>query len=186
MTATFDEPVTGDERTFVLTVRVKVVPAAVSYDAATRTARLDPTAALLTDTVYTATLTGVTDVAGNAMSPVSWTFTTGPAPSVTAATPGAGATGVRRNRSVTMTFGEAVAGVSARTVTLTRVSTGVTLTAKVTYDAARRTATLDPAASLAASTRYRVTVTGGTTGVRDLAGNPFVTRSWTFTTGKAV
>lgn len=29
----------------------------------------------------------------------------------------------------------------------------------------------------------RVTVTGGITGVRDLAGNPLTTRRWTFTTG---
>jgi hypothetical protein len=185
VTARFSEPVTGVAGgRFVLRAGAAVA-ATVSYDPATRTARLNPAAALLADTRYTATLSGVTDLAGNAMTPVSWTFTTGAAPAVTRVTPADGATGARRGRNVTVTFGEPVLGVSTRTVTLTRVSGGVTVTARVTYDAATRTATLDPPATLAAGTRYRLRVTGGPAGVRDRAGNPFVSRAWTFTTGQA-
>ena len=43
--------------------------------------------------------------------------------------------------------------------------------------------TLNPTTSLLPRVKYRVTVTGGPAGVRDLAGNPLVTRSWEFTTG---
>jgi hypothetical protein len=39
---------------------------------------------------------------------------------------------------------------------------------------------------MAANAQYRVTVTGGTGAVRDLAGNPVATRTWTFTTGSAL
>jgi hypothetical protein len=58
------------------------VPATVSYDAATRTATLDPTNPLDDAAFYTASLAGVTDVAGNAInSTFSWSFTTaGPPP----------------------------------------------------------------------------------------------------------
>ena len=67
------------------------VPAAVSYNATTRTATLDPAASLANDTKYTATLTGgaaaVRDAAGTPLATTSWTFTTGPAPVITAMTP---------------------------------------------------------------------------------------------------
>ena len=59
-----------------------LVPATVTYDAATRTATLDPTEPLKEAAVYTASLAGVTDVAGNAInSTFAWSFTTaGPPP----------------------------------------------------------------------------------------------------------
>src|SRR6185436_6393708 len=55
-----------------------VVPATVSYDAASATALITPTQALATSSTYTVNvLTGVRDVAGNAMSSaVSWSFST--------------------------------------------------------------------------------------------------------------
>ena len=54
----------------------------VTYDAATRTVTLNPTAALAPLTTYTVTIkggaAGVKDVAGNALSAdVTWSFTTG-------------------------------------------------------------------------------------------------------------
>ena len=52
------------------------VPSAVTYDAANRTARLDPTPTLLSNRAYTATLS-VTDIAGNSLAtPAIWSFTT--------------------------------------------------------------------------------------------------------------
>ena len=57
------------------------VPASVTYDAASQTATLDPTAPLAASTAYTATVkggsAGVKDAAGNALAADdSWTFTT--------------------------------------------------------------------------------------------------------------
>jgi hypothetical protein len=112
----------------------------------------------------------------------SWTFTTGPRPTVTTRTPGVSATNVGRTSNVSATFSEAVAGVSGSTVTL-RTSAGAAVTAVVSYNASTRTVTLNPSVTLAGNTVYRVTLTGGTTAVRDIAGNPLTTTSWTFTTG---
>ena len=42
-----------------------LVAGTMSYDAATRTSRLDPTAALTASTTYTATVSGARDAAGN-------------------------------------------------------------------------------------------------------------------------
>ena len=53
----------------------------------------------------------------------------------------------------------------------------------VTYDAATRTATLDPDAPLAHSTTYTATVKGGAGGVKDIAGNALAADfTWSFTT----
>ena len=73
--------------------------------------------------------------------------------------------------------------VSGTTFTLKTGSTAVA--APVTYDAATRTATLDPAADLAANTQYTATLTGGASGIQDAAGNALATVSWTFTTAAA-
>src|SRR5207344_2021699 len=65
-----------------------------------RTLSLVPPALLKASTLYTLTIAGIKDVAGNALaSPVTVTFTTGPspdlvAPTVVSTTPAANATGV--------------------------------------------------------------------------------------------
>ena len=113
VTATFSEAVTGvSGTTFQLRLGTTLVPAVVSYNAPTRVATLNPNVTLTADRIYTATLLGVRDVAGNTMTASTWTFTTGPAPTITATTPAAGATGVRRNSNVTATFSEAITGFS--------------------------------------------------------------------------
>lgn len=184
LTATFSEPVTGlTGSNFVLRRGTAGVNAVVTYNAATRTATLNPNATLLNDQVYTVTLSGVRDAAGNVMATSTWSFTTGPAPQITSTTPGSGATGVGRNRNVTATFSEAITGFSTATVRITRVSNGAVVQSTVGVSSGSRVLTLNPTTSLAARTQYRVTITGGTTAVRDLAGNPLTTRTWTFTTG---
>ena len=82
VTATFSEPVTGvSGTTFSLASSGGPVAASVTYDGPSRTATLDPSTNLAPDTTYTASLTaGITDGAGNALSPVTWSFTTGAAP----------------------------------------------------------------------------------------------------------
>ena len=76
MTATFSEAInaaTLTTSTFVLRNPAStVVPATVSYNAATRVATLAPSAELAASTTYTATIiggaAGVKDVAGNALA----------------------------------------------------------------------------------------------------------------------
>jgi hypothetical protein len=82
VTATFSEAVANvSTSTFTLRRGTAQVAASVSYDAASRTATLDPSADLLASAVYTATLTnGIADLAGNPLAPLSWTFTTATAP----------------------------------------------------------------------------------------------------------
>ena len=92
-----------------------------------------------------------------------------------------------RNSNVTATFSEAITGFTvAGTVRIDRVSTGVQVASAIAFNTTTRVLTINPGASLLANTQYRVTITGGTAGVRDLAGNPLTTRTWTFTTGAAL
>jgi hypothetical protein len=89
---------------------------------------------------------------------------------------------VSRTGNITATFSEGVTGVSGTSFVLRNATTGTAVTAVVTYNATTRVATLNPSVTLAATTRYTVTVTGSTTAVRDLGGNPLATSSWSFTT----
>ena len=188
LTATFSEAVTGvSGTTFQLRLGTTVIPTVVAYNTLTRVATLNPVGTLLADRVYTATLVGIRDLAGNTMATSTWSFTTGPNPTITATTPATGATGVLRNSNVTATFSEAITGFAvAGKVRIERVSTGTEVLSAVTFNTTTRVLTINPGTSLLANTQYRVTITGGTTGVRDLAGNPLTTRIWTFTTGAAL
>ncbi len=72
--------------------------------------------------------------------------------------------------------------ITASTVTL-RDGGGNPVAADVTYDAATRTATLDPTAALAEATTYTATVKGGASGVKDSAGNALASDdNWNFST----
>jgi hypothetical protein len=105
------------------------------------------------------------------------------APTVTATSPAAGATGVAMDANVTGTFSEGVdpSTVTSDTFTLTDGTTPVT--AIVAYNALGEVATLDPGADLAAGTNYTATIKGGTSGVKDVAGNALIAdKTWTFTT----
>ena len=77
--ATFSEAIQPGTLLFVLRDLLgNGVPAAVTYDSATRTATLDPTVLLDGETTYTATVQAAVDLSGNPLgAPVSWTFTTG-------------------------------------------------------------------------------------------------------------
>lgn len=78
VTATFDEPVDPASIGFELRGPGNtLVPANVTYDGPSRTARLSPNAELQLQTTYTATVSGVRDQSGNTMAnPDSWSFTT--------------------------------------------------------------------------------------------------------------
>jgi hypothetical protein len=82
-----------------------------------------------------------------------------------------------------VTFSEAIQGANTSTITVKNTATGAVVPATVSRYGTTNQWILNPAASLAAKTKYTVTVTGGSAAIRDLAGNSLSTASWTFTTG---
>lgn len=201
-TATFSEAIdasTLSTATFRITgPNSSVVAGVVTYDAPSRTATFAPTADFLPSTTYTARViggvSGVTDLAGNAMASTStWTFTTGVAPDVIAPTvtlrsPAALATNVVLNKTITATFSEDMdaATIVAGTFKITGPSASVVAGA-VTYDALSRTASFTPTGLLDPSTLYTATIVGGINGAKDLAGNAIAADvTWTFTTGTQI
>ncbi len=75
--ATFSKPVQSG--TIVFTLKDSSgnsVGATFAYNSSTNTATLTPSSPLAFAATYTATVSGAQDLAGNAMSPVSWSFTT--------------------------------------------------------------------------------------------------------------
>ena len=188
-TATLSEPVNGVLAAGNVTIRVgtlatgALVASVVSYDSATGLVTINPNASLLNDTRYTIRLNNITDLAGNPLPATSWTFLTGPAPSVAAQTPAANATAVVRTSNQTATFNEAMnaATIVAANVTLRlgTTPTGTLIARAVTYNATTRVVTINPNATLAANTVYTVRLTG----ITDAAGNPLPATTWSFTTG---
>ena len=77
-TAVFDEPVQPSTISFTLTDPGNTsVPGTTSYDAGLDTATFTPTSALAAGTVYTATVSGEVDLAGNVQTIAKqWSFTT--------------------------------------------------------------------------------------------------------------
>ncbi|TFD50121.1 serine protease [Cryobacterium sp. Hh11] len=187
VTVTFSEPVTKvSTTTITMKTGTTLVPAAVTYDATTRTATLNPTATLGADRLFSVNVAGLLDAVGNPLVPTSWSFTSGPVPTITSVSPASGATSVRRAANATATFSEAIIGVSASTVKLTNASTGTVITAVRSFNSTTKVLTINPSVTLASNTLYRVTITGGTSAVRDAAGNPLATKTWTFRTGSSI
>ncbi|WP_294568013.1 Ig-like domain-containing protein [uncultured Arthrobacter sp.] len=200
-TGTFSEAMTASTittSTFTLTAQGSTtpVPAAVTYSG--NVATLNPTSDLAAGTTYTATIkggsTGVKDAAGNPLATDrTWTFTTASAgagdttpPTVTATSPTAGATGTAVTANATGTFSEAMTASTITTSTFTLAAQGSTtpVPADVTYSG--DVATLNPTSDLAADTTYTATIKGGSTGVKDAAGNALASdKTWTFTTAAA-
>lgn len=83
------------------------------------------------------------------------------------------------------TFSEAMDPNTISNTTFTLMKQGSTqpVTARVTYDAAAKKATLDPDSDIEANTAYTATIKGGSAGVKDAAGNALASdKSWSFTT----
>ncbi len=128
------------------------------------------------------------------LTPASRTWTVDPtaptdttAPTVSTITPASGATGVPRTTTVTATFSEAMdpTTLNASTFTLSKQGSASTITTMVSYDATTNKVTLKPSSTLAASTKYTVTVKAGAGGVKDKASNPLASdKVWSFTTGR--
>jgi len=101
------------------------------------------------------------------------------APTAALTSPASGATNVAESAHPIVAFSEAVTGADGLTIALARAG-GSPVDATVTYDAATHRATITPAARLASRATYVVSIS---TGIADLAGNPFAPRSFSFTTG---
>ncbi|HLJ08367.1 MAG TPA: Ig-like domain-containing protein, partial [Acidimicrobiia bacterium] len=112
---------------------------------------------------------------------VTWRVDTAP-PTVAGTVPAAGATGVALGSAVTATFSEDVDPATVTTASFSLAPAGGTaVPAAVTYDATQDTATLTPTAPLAQGSAYTVTVSGGPSGVADVAGNRLAAnRTWSF------
>jgi hypothetical protein len=181
------DPASVSDQTFRLTAPGgSTVNASVSYDAASRTARLVPASPLALLSTYTATLTSGVRAADDAeaLGAVSWTFSTPatapPPPAPTALTPAAGAVDVSLDSVVRATFNreldpDTVSGQSF----ILRDNAGTPLAGTVSYDAAAQSATFQPSAALSPGEVYRATLT---TAVRSAVGTALpADLTWTFT-----
>ena len=121
---------------------------------------------------------GITDLTGNPITATTWNFTTEAAPAIAGRTPAVNGTNVATNRNLAVTFSEPVRGVSSSTVTL-KTSAGKLVPTTVSYNAAKRTATVKPKGILPSSTRFTVSLSNGIT---DVNGNRLAASSWSFKT----
>ncbi|MEJ0056635.1 MAG: ice-binding family protein [Bacteroidota bacterium] len=190
ITASFSKPMDPTSITSI-TFNVKqgstAVPGAVTF--AGTIATFTPAVNLAPNQIFTATITtGVKDVVGNTLaSNYIFSFTTGNGPDITLPTVNAtdplnNATGIVRNKTVAITFSEAMdpLTISASTFILKQGTTSIA--GAVAYSGT--TATFDPTSSLVAGTNYTATIT---TGAKDLAGNALAASiSWNFTTGGTI
>jgi hypothetical protein len=177
-------PLTLTPESFFLRDGIQGVAGAVSFGGVTAT--FTPSAALMANTVYTATVTpGAEDLAGHALGAAhSWSFTTGEvldktAPTVSGTSPHHGATGIAVDTSVAVTFSEAMDPLTVTSATLILRRGTAVVAGTVNFTGV--TAILNPTSALLPNTSYTGTVT---TGVSDLAGNTMeIDYGWSFTTG---
>jgi len=114
--------------------------------------------------------------------------TSGPAdttpPTIISVSPSVSSVGVSTTANITARFSESMTSSTISTGTFElRDPSSVVVPATVTYDSVNQLATLKPSVSLATSTTYRATVKGGSSGVKDLAGNAMTGDvTWTFST----
>lgn len=185
----FNEAVTGvNSATFTITNNSTgaVVPGLVVGSSYDKVWRIYPTANLAEDTWYTVKAVGgasaIRDLAGNPFSTIQWRFLTGLAPMMSSRNVSTNAVGVPVSTTLDIGFTETIIGMSTTTFTLKVLATGAPVPATVNWSAATGKWVLTPSASLLPATQYRLQLTGGTTAIRDLVGNPFSTLAWNFTT----
>ena len=93
-------------------------------------------------------------------------------PTIAARAPAPGATGVAHDHGA-RDLHRSIVDITASTFVL-RNAANTLVSAAVSYDAATFAATLTPSQTLAPGQTYTATVTGGSAGVKDLAGNAMV------------
>jgi len=99
--------------------------------------------------------------------------------------PSQNATDVPVTTAVTVIFSEkmALSSINTSTFTIKRTTDGTSMNGNVSYGSSARTATFTPLSNLSYTTTYRVTITGGGGGVKDIADNVMTSNySWSFQT----
>ncbi|MCA9133655.1 MAG: DUF4082 domain-containing protein, partial [Planctomycetales bacterium] len=159
-----------------------LVAASVQYDSNLRKLSLIPDQSLLLDEIYSVSLSGVQDLAGNAAAAISWSFSTGNTqgdtvpPTLASHQPASGAVDIAINTTVLATFSEPIQPATLSFVL--RDASNNVVGASVSYNNVTREATLSPNLPLADYSTYTATVSGA----MDIAGNKMQPVSWTFTT----
>lgn len=165
----------------------QTVAASVSYDSASRTVSIQPTASLALSTTYTVKLAAAITATDGATlgTDVTWTFTTAasaPAPpTITSTTPASGATAIPTDTTVRAVFSRAMdaSSFTGQTMVL-RDPNNTVVASSISYDSATNSATLTPTGLLGPGTGYTLQIT---TGVRAADGTPLAaTFTATFTT----
>ncbi|HVU45322.1 MAG TPA: Ig-like domain-containing protein [Terracidiphilus sp.] len=134
--------------------------------------------ALQPNTSYTYNVTGVTDLNGNAIAPVTSSFTTGGSfdfsgPSVASTVPVNSSTNVSVTTPLSITFSEAMNPVliDSNHIYLRTHNTQTTVPATFTISSDYKTVTLTPTVALAASTIYDLVTSNPNWCMTDIAGN---------------
>jgi hypothetical protein len=163
------------------------VDATVTYDDATNTGTLTPSAPLSHGASYTAALsTGMRARDGKPLAaPVTWSFAVSSPPAllgVSTSSPGNSTTNVSFDASVSLTFNRSLDPTTVTAANLQLLSpAGATVPTTISYDVATTTVTLKPTSNLAQNTAYSVRAS---TGIRAADGtsllNPY---TLSFTTG---
>ncbi len=159
------------------------VAGAVSLSADGRRLIFIPTDPLAVNTSYTLSVTGLTDVAGNALTPFSGSFTTGSSatadttrPSLVSALPVNGSATVASDVVAQVTFSERVNPLTLASNFYVERTTGanVRLPGVVSLSSDGLTASFTPEQDLVPGDTYRIRAL---TGIQDLAGNAYVSTS---------
>lgn len=130
---------------------------------------------------------GVTRGADGVWDRGAYEYSSGPdvtPPNINSRTPAASATDVSILGNITVTFNEAMdeATITGSTFEL-RDSSAALVSAVVSYDSGSFSAILNPDSDLVNEETYTAKVFGGSSGVKDIAGNALASdSSWTFTT----
>ena len=186
VTILFDEPIQPlsiDQITLTGTGPIDVIRALSN---ANRLVTLTPRVPLAANTLHSLNVTGVRDLAGNALSPALTTsFTTRAeadlrAPTVTTVTPANGATGVATTTTIEVHFSEPIDRNSVSSSGFQVLNPSFTPVAgSIVVAADALSATFTPSSPLAPSSVHRPRAFN----VLDLAGNSIVFFQSTFTTG---
>jgi hypothetical protein len=188
ITVQFNEPVSGETLGQVsLAASGSAVPVSVSLSGGSQTLTVTPAAELLQNTTYTLTVTGVTDLAGNAMtSAVTSTFTTGTdpdftQPAVSSVLPVNQAVGVLTTTQVQIFFNKQMNALTINTSTFTVSAPGQgQVSGTIVVSADGTSATFTPTIVLNTSTVYTVQVASS---ILDLEGVGSSSFQSSFTTG---
>lgn len=175
------DPLTVNSTSFTVKQGTTAVAGTIAYNG--NTASFDPTIDLVSNTLYTATITTAAKTVDGItlQNNYIWTFTTGTnsGPSVISTDPLNNATGVYVNKTVSATFNMPMDPLTLTSTTYTLKQGLNSVAGTISYSGS--TVSFNPTNELAANTVYFATITTGATNSAGIAmGNDYV---WSFTTG---